>query len=406
MSINTVDIPKADPPLRIALFSDSALPILNGVSISLDALIRGLRQRGHSASLFTARAPGFADPDPHTYRFFALETPWTKDYPLALPPFYPMLRHFRAQKFDLIHTHTPFTLGFVGLRWAQSHGLPLVSTYHTLYDKYAHYIPYFPKRYVRYKIAKHTYFYYNQVDQVIVPSEAARKWIRRHSVRKPVTVIPTGIVRYPSGSPQDLRRSMGASESSPVLLYVGRMAREKNLSTLLRGAAQVMQRIPGAVLWLVGDGPSRDEVVQMARDLGIGDRTRLVGFVPRAEVDRYYAAADLFLFASTTETQGLVVVEAMQYGLPAVVVQGGGAGAAVEDGVNGFLVRNDPEALAEAAGRCLEHPSLYAQLSAGAQATAERFSVDAMVDQVIQVYREALSPGSTPDLAREVATQR
>src|SRR6185295_6790654 len=131
------------------------------------------------------------DPDPNTYRFHALETPIARQYPLAIPPFFPMLRKFRRHTYDLIHTHTPFTIGFVGMRWAESHGIPLVATYHTLYDRYIHYIPYFPRRYLRFKLAKHTNFYYNKVDHVITPSEAALRWLRRHSVTTPATVVPT-----------------------------------------------------------------------------------------------------------------------------------------------------------------------------------------------------------------------
>lgn len=367
------------------------------MSVSIDALIRGLRERGHSVCLFTARSPGYRDPDPNTFRFFALETPWCKDYPLALPPFYSMLRHFRARRFDLIHTHTPFTLGFVGLRWGESHGIPVVSTYHTLYDKYAHYIPYFPKRYVRYKIAKHTNFYYNHVDHVITPSDASRRWLLRHAVKTPLSVIPTGIVAYGHPSRFAGRERLGLSPDARVLLYVGRIAKEKNMGTLFRGVAQVLLADPLARFLVVGDGPYRDACVQTARDLGIGDQVIFAGFVAREYVDEYYALSDIFVFSSTTETQGLVVMEAMQYGLPAVAVQGGGASAAIEDGVNGFVVRNDAGDFAEAIGRVLGDPLLYSRLSEAARITASQFGVEPMIDGIVDVYRQTLS---TPALAR------
>lgn len=376
--------------LRIAIFTDSALPILNGVSVSIDVLIRELRDRGHSVHLFTAAHFGYRDPDPNTHRFFALETPWTKNYPLALPPFYPMLREFRRTSFDIVHTHTPFTIGFVGLRWAQSHELPIVSTYHTLYDKYAHYIPFFPKRYVRYKIAKHTNFYYNRVDHVITPSKASSRWLQRHSVFTPMTVIPTGI---PPGKPfdrADVRQKLGISPDRKVLLYVGRIAKEKNMGTLFEAAQAAIAQDPRLMLLLVGDGPYREPCAELARRLGIGDRVRFVGFVPREEVDRYYAAADLFVFPSMTETQGLVVGEAMAYGLPAVVVQGGGAGAAVEDGVTGLLVRNDASEMATAIGDLLADDRRYADFSAAAARSVRGYTASEMTDRVLDVYREVL----------------
>lgn len=377
-------------PLRIAIFSDSALPILNGVSVSIDSLVRELRGLGHSVHIYTASHFRYRDPDPNTFRFPAFETPWTKGYPLALPPFYPMLRQFRRYQYDLIHSHTPFTIGLVGLRWAQSFGLPIVSTYHTLYDKYAHYIPYFPRRYTRYKIAKHTNFYYNSVDQVITPSEAAKKWLVRHSVKTPVTVIPTSPLGPKLIDRAEARLRLGIAPGQRVLLYVGRIAREKNMGVLFSAAAQAFRQDPSLQLWLVGDGPFRTECVEQARELGIGDRVRFIGFVPREMVDEYYAAADLFVFASMTETQGLVINEAMSYGLPAIAVQGGGAGASIVDGENGFLVRNDAVDLAHRITEVLDSDQLLAKLSQGASRTSRGTTTEHMALNVLDVYAMAL----------------
>lgn len=376
--------------LRIAIFSDSALPILNGVSVSIDTLIHGLRDAGHSVHLFTAAAPGYRDPDANTYRTRAFESPWTKGYPLAVPPFIGLLRKFRRHDFDLIHTHTPFTLGFVGLRWAQSHEIPIVSTYHTLYDRYAHYIPYFPRRYVRFKMAKHTSFYYGSVDHVIVPSHAAYRWLRRHSVATPATIIPTSRRIGAELDRIEMRRKLGFAPDQKVLLYVGRLAREKNLTVLFEMAARVFQKDPNARLCLVGDGPYRSECDEMVRQLGIGDRVRFFGFIPREAVDEVYAASDLFVFASVTETQGLVVQEAMAYGLPAVVVAGGGAGEAVENQVDGFIVPNDAHSFADCVLRVLADDEMHARMSQEALKSVRDAGAATMVQSVLNVYHQVL----------------
>lgn len=383
--------------LRIAIFSDSALPVLNGVSVSIDALVNELRTLGHSVHIFTAAHFGYRDPDPNTYRFPAVETPWTKGYPLAFPPFYPLLRQFRRERFDLVHTHTPWTIGFVGLRWAQSHRIPLVSTYHTHYDKYTHYIPFIPKRYLRYKIAKHTNYYYNLVDHVITPSEASKKWLLRHSVRRPVTVIPTGTMPRQMLNRAELRLRHRLSPEARVLLYVGRIAQEKNLGVLMEAVAQVLHADPLAVFWLVGDGPYREACAELARNFGIGDRVRFVGFVPREEVDVYYALADVFTFASMTETQGLVIQEAMSYGLPCVVVHGGGASSAIQDGHNGFVVANDPSQLAGTVLRLFEDEALSARISAEASRAVKQFTVRDMAESVLGVYRNVLDGIHNPE---------
>lgn len=388
-----------EKPLRIAVFSDSFLPILNGVSVSIESLVAELRNRGHSVHIYTAASPSYKDPDPNTFRFSAMETPWTRGYPLAFPPFYRMLKRFRRHRYDLVHTHTPFTLGFVGLRWAESHDLPIVSTYHTLYDRYAHYIPFLPRRYTRFKIAKHTNVYYNSVDHVITPSEAALKWLRRHSVTTDITVIPTGAPSRRMLDRSEIRHSLGILPDQKVLLYVGRLAKEKNMGVLFEMAAHAFSRDASLRLWLVGDGPYRDECSRMVRELGVGDRVRFVGFVPRTEVDLYYEAADLFVFSSITETQGLVVQEAMAYGLPAIAVAGGGASAGIVEGENGFTVRNDGKEFAEEVLRVLSDDRLMGRLSDGAVSFVRQHGTAEMADKVLEVYRQVLLTG--PRTARE-----
>ncbi|MCX7801346.1 MAG: glycosyltransferase [Fimbriimonadales bacterium] len=375
--------------MRVAIFSDSALPILNGVSVSVDTLIQGLRSRGCSVHLFATGFPGHRDADPNTHRSLSILTPWSKGYPLAVPPFLHLLHRFRQQPFDLIHTHTPFTLGMVGLRWAQSHELPIVSTYHTLYDRYSHYVPLLPRRYVRFKIAKHTNFYYNRVDRVIVPSEAAAKWLRRHAVSTPCTVIPTAVRPPAKLDRQQVRAALRLADGTRLLLYVGRIAKEKNLDMLLHAAHAVFQQDATSVLWLVGDGPYRDACTRISLNLGIGDRVRFIGFVPREQVDQYYAAADLFVFPSVTETQGLVVEEAMSHGLPSVVASGGGASAAVLPGVNGLVVRNDPAEFAAAVLSLLQDDGRRRRMGGNAAEMSRHARDKGMVDAVLAVYEEA-----------------
>ncbi|MCE9559034.1 MAG: glycosyltransferase [Armatimonadetes bacterium] len=381
--------------MKIAVFSDSFVPILNGVSISIKSLVDELRRKGHSVHIFTAGAPGHKDSDPNIHRFFSYRTPWSKDYPITLPPFYPIIPAFRREKFDIIHTHTPFMVGFVGLRWGESHHVPVVSTYHTLYDKYVHYFPFFPKRYTRYRIAKHTNFYYNSVAHVITPSEASRKWLLRHSVKTPITVIPTAQFAPGERDKAQLRLSKKFDPASKILLYVGRIAVEKNMLTLIDAVAVVMKKDPAVFFLVVGDGPFREQCKQHVNSLGIGDRVRFEGFVPRDQVDDYYALSDIFVFASVTETQGLVVSEAMSYGLPAVVVTGGGAGASVIPDENGFLVGNDPAKIAEGVLTLLFDKDLLSKMSGRASLSVRGYTVSDMTDRILGVYDSVLSSSST-----------
>lgn len=380
-------------PLRIAIFSDSVLPVRNGVSISIQLLVEELRNQGHRVHIFAPRCAGYTETDPNTIRFRALETPWSKGHPIAYPPYWRKLRRFRQQEFDVIHTHTPYMLGFVGLRWAESHEIPIVSTYHTLYDRYAHYMSAFPRRYIRFRIAKHTNFYYNSVNQVITPSEIAKRWLTRHGVETPITVIPTGVPKRQLLPRAEARQELGIPPDQRILLYVGRLAKEKNLGTLLGMAKQVTEAEQNARLWIVGDGPYREELLRIASNHGIGDKVKFVGSVPRNAVDKFYAAADLFTFASVTETQGLVLNESMQYGIPAVAVDGGGATEGIIPGENGFATKNDESDMAAQVLTVLRNDDLYAHLCAGAEKSAKLNTTEIMANRVLEVYKAAIDQG-------------
>lgn len=397
----TLGDPSLERPLRIAMFSDSVLPILNGVSISVDALVTELRNQGHSVHVYANRYPRHKDRDPNTFRFNAIEFPFWRGYPLLMPPLLPMLYKFRQHIYDVIHSHTPFMVGMVALRWAESHEIPIVSTYHTLYDRYAHYVRCLPRRYVRFRIAKHTNYYYNRVQHVITPTDASAKWLRRHSVSSPVTIIPTGSPRPPLLDRTETRHRLGIRPEHRVLLYVGRLAREKNLETLFQAVKLAIQSDPNIRLLVVGDGPYRARCTELVRELGIGDRVRFEGFVPRTDVDQYYAAADLFVFSSISETQGLVVQEAMLHGLPAVAVMGGGASEAIVDGENGFIVRNDPREMASAVLDILVNDRELLRLSEGARRSCRGTGIPEMAHSVLEVYRTVIA-GAAVDLREEV----
>ena len=193
--------------------------------------------------------------------------------------------------------------------------------------------------------------YYNGCDRVLVPSEMTRRHLLAHGVRAPITVLPTGIPAPPAGPapPGGGPPALGHPAGRPMLLYVGRLAPEKNLEMLLRAFAQILRACPDAWLVLAGSGMGEAATRQAARRLGISDRTVFTGFLERAQLDPLYAAADVFLFPSKTETQGLAVGEAMACGTPCVVVNAGGAPESVRDGVDGFLVDDDPAQMARQA---------------------------------------------------------
>ncbi|MER3496757.1 MAG: hypothetical protein C4320_08330 [Armatimonadota bacterium] len=209
------------------------------------------------------------------------------------------------------------------------------------------------------------------------------------AVPHPATIIPTGIPRPQMLTRTQARDDLGISAAARVMLYVGRLAPEKNLDLLTKAASIVIKRDPSVRLIMVGDGPLRPHVTRLIRDLGIGDQVTLTGAVPRHAVDPYYAAADIFIFASITETQGLVLQEAMSYGLPPIAVVGGGASQAIRDGVDGLIAANDAEELARLARALLSDDARRLELATRAMESRSSNGIRAMTESMLQVYRRA-----------------
>jgi glycosyltransferase involved in cell wall biosynthesis len=217
----------------------------------------------------------------------------------------------------------------------------LVFTYHTLYEQYAHYLPLISPLAAKIGEAR-SYAFANQADLVIAPTSGVRARLLANGVTAPVEVIPTGV--EPPDTPEEprpiVRRRLGLPEKSPILLYVGRLAREKNVGMLLQALYAAVQVAPEVILLLVGEGDEERSLRRLADRLNLAGRVRFVGPVSHQAVGHWYRAADLFVFPSVSETQGLVVLEAMAHGLPVLAVRSIGTSDFIEDGVTGALAEN------------------------------------------------------------------
>jgi 1,2-diacylglycerol 3-alpha-glucosyltransferase len=375
--------------LRIAVFSESFEPVINGVSVSISLLAGRLEELGHEVFCFAPRYPGHTDSSPRVFRFPSVRAPGVPDYPLALPWSGGLFRVFRELAPDVVHTHTPFALGVRGQRWAARLGIPLVSTNHTLYTEYVHYIRPVPPALMRALAVWWMRRYYNRCSHVIVPSAATGRRLESYGVRTPWTAIPTGISFPEPPAGLDGRAVAGASPDDRLLLYLGRIAREKNLDLLLEAFRILLQKEPSARLVVVGGGPYLQRCRERAAALGVDGRVTFTGPLPRDVLPAVFSAAELFLFPSTTETQGLVVGEAALHGLPCVAVDAGGTPEFVRHGETGLLVRPDPEEFASAALQLLSDGDRREAFSRAARDLASALTVDGMARRVLEVYRSA-----------------
>lgn len=374
-------------PLRVGLFTEIYRPVVNGVVASVEALAAGLQSRGHEVFCVAPKMPGTAQSEGAVLRIPSLPLPARTPYRLTLPL---VNRRLGAviKGLSVIHAHSPFVTGWMGMRYARRCGLPLIYTYHTQLEAYAHYVP-FEANATRFAANRLTRTFANLADAVIAPTAAMAVRLRELGVTVRIETVPTGIdvALFGAGRRRDdVRERIGVRPDDRVLLCVGRLAKEKNLELLLEALAR--SNDPSLKLVIAGDGPLRADLEQLGRAYGVFERVRFLGFVSRHDLPDLYASADAFVMASTTETQGIVQVEALAAGSTVIAADApqnrdvlGGAG---------LLVPPTAEAFAEAFRQVPGAPE--PARAAIARQAAKRFSIEDQIARTIALYQSLIRP--------------
>ena len=299
-----------------------------------------------------------------------------------------------ARRCDVVHIQTPFVAHYAGLRAARRHGLPAVTTYHTLFEEYLHhYAPLVPDTWLRGLSRRMSRGQCNAADAVVVPSSAMRERLAHYGVRSAMHVLPTGIPAAAFGHADGarFRRAHGIDPDRPIALFVGRVAFEKNIDFLLRMAQRLGATTPRPILLVTGAGPAVPSLQALAARLGLGDTVRFLGYLDRArDLPDCYAAANVFVFASRTETQGLVLLEAMACGTPVVALSVMGTRDILEPRRGCLVARDDVDDFARQVGRVLSEPGLRARLSIEARAFAAAWDDIALAERLAEIYRGLL----------------
>jgi glycosyltransferase involved in cell wall biosynthesis len=381
--------------IHLALFSECYRPIQNGIVASIDALAHVARGAGHDVTIATPEMPGYRDAGERVLRLRSLPLPTRTGYRLTVP----YLSH-RARAFSIVHAHSPFVTGWLALREARRARVPLVFTYHTQLEEYAHYVP-FEARATRALAARLTRGYANAADVVIVPTHAMERRLRELGVRARVAVVPSGIdvALFAAGRRSDaLRARFGVAPNQKMVLTVGRLGREKNVERALEAFARLAD--PEARFAIVGDGPHRLALEAFARRLGVERRTFFARELPRAALPDAYASADAFVFASRSETQGLVLAEALASGTPVLAVDTPQTREVL--GAAGRIVADDAAALAAGLRAALAGfgPSRETLASA-----ARRFDRALAGEAVLDIYAALLPRAAPPREAVRAGTR-
>lgn len=377
--------------MRIGFFTDTYTPQINGVVTSIRLFKKALEQRGHEVYVF---AP---DPDHHedgdvTVRFPSMPFLFQKEMRVAFPLSIEALRLLDKGQFNIIHSHDPFSIGLFGLNLARRQRVPYVHTYHTLYPEYVHYV--WDTRLTRKLAERLSREFCDACDSIIAPSSKVAGYLYDWGVQRQIEVIATGvnIDRYSKANPSSLaglRERLSLRPGERILLFMGRLGREKNIELLLRALWHC--KTESIRLLICGDGPYRAELQSLARELGIDSKVTFAGYLQGDDSVAAYHLADIFVFASTTETQGLVIGEAMAAGLPVIAVRDRATCDFVSHEVTGLITAPRPESMANAIDRALFSDSILKEYSNNALEEVANYSISRQAEKLEAHYMNAIS---------------
>lgn len=393
------------------MFTETYTPLINGVVTSVRGLSQTLRQQGYRVTVVAPYHPN-QEPEEDVFRLPSTVYPPIPEQRMILPPSIRKWARLSRLHFDLIHTHGAFPI--LGLACARTMGLPLVHTYHTRMRDYVHYYPWYPyiaafsdesKWYmthrasarIRRQLDKRTIsiagrfdtWFSNQCSALITPTEVIAHELRDMGVHRPIDVIPNGIdvsaLRQPKPDPF---LNWGIPKGSR-LLTVSRLGKEKSVEFLIAQVRAILPTRPDVKLVILGDGPERSSLQTYAKDLGVSGHIVFGGYIPNSDVGAFYQHADVFVFASTTETQGMVALEAAACGLPVVARAAGGIAESLPDGIAGYLVPT--QSSERFTQRVLELLNTDARevMSQKAILWAETGSLETMAQRVLHSYEKA-----------------
>lgn len=374
--------------MKIVFFTNTYKPMINGIVSALALFRKGLMARGHEVYIFAPAQRNWKDEEENIFRFPAVNLSPKIYYPVALPCYPGLTKLLRRIKPDIIHCHHPAVLGVTGLRQAKKHKIPAAFTFHTQYEQYAHYFP-FPEPLVRWAIRRQVRNFVNRVDLLITPAESVAELIHGYGLTNEIKILPNPVDLYPYQNQVGIdireRYSLG---NSRLLLSVGRLSHEKNLELMLKSFALIPQE--NVKLMLVGTGPAEEALQKYAVDLGLSNKVIFTGCVEQEVLLAIYQTADLFLMTSTSETFGLVLIEAMAAGLPVVAVEAKGSKDNVTTGSNGVLTPEDPVRFAAAAQDLVADDFRRKTMSQAALETAVRYSMEHLSGRLIELYGESI----------------
>lgn len=380
--------------MRIAIFTNNYLPNPYGVTGSIESFRKQFEELGHQVFIFAPKWKGYADENPRVFRYPSISTNIKFKFPLAIPYSRKMDKIIKKLDLDIIHSQHPNLLGSAAMKWARKKKIPLVFTWHTLYDKYAHFAVIVPEKLAAWWAIRNAKNYANRADCVITPTESVKEIIKNWGVaNKNIVSISTGVEEYLFQNPdaKKIKDKHDIKDDELVLFLNCRLTGEKNVEFLFRSVIPVLKENKKAKLLIIGDGYLAAKLKNMANRENVRKQVIFRGVVEREEVKNYCAAGDIFVYASKSETQGMIITEAMYMGLPVVAVDAPGICDLVQDDINGFLVSEQEEEFSEAVEKLISDADLRRKFGeASARIAREKYTDKICAEKLLEVYKKVI----------------
>lgn len=381
--------------MKILYISDVYFPRVNGVSTSIQTFRANLGALGHTVHLI---APDYLTPSVDEADIRRVPA-----HPVPLDPEDRFMRYrwvmqqlatLREEQYDIVHVQTPFVAHYLGTKLSHLLGVPCVETYHTFFEEYLyHYIPLLPRKLLRFAAQRFSRHQGNSLDGMVVPSHPMLKVLRDYGVTTPTEVIPTGIppTSFVPGNCTVFREKLGIAQDRPMLLFVGRVAHEKNIGFLLKVVDRVRRDITDVLFVIAGEGPARAPLAREVTALGLQENVLFIGYLERpSALNNCYCSADIFIFASRTETQGLVLLEAMAQGVPVVSTAELGTRDVLKEGQGVWIAPEELSKFSEKVVTLLGDAQVRKNLGALGRDYAHAWSASRQAQQMLRFYQSTL----------------
>jgi 1,2-diacylglycerol 3-alpha-glucosyltransferase len=394
--------------MNIGIFTETYKPNINGVVTSIEIKKKELERLGHKVYIMAPYDPAYEDRESDVIRLKSFVLVFQPEYRLAYPPMPNVMKKLKKLKLDIIHAETPFSLGLIAAYMAKNEKIAFLHTYHTLFAEYVHYLK-IPVNFTKKAAEKVSAAYCNMCNHIISPSIEVKSELLRYGVNKPITIIPTGIDNesFKSGDYIKVREKLGILRDEKVLVFAGRLGKEKNIDFLMESFHNIKQQRENKIkLLLIGDGPYREELKEMSKKLKIENDVIFAGYIDRGDIAAYYKSADIFVFSSLTETQGLVVLEAMASGIPVVAIKASGVEDMVVDGISGFLTENSVEKFNEKINLILDNKEKREIIIENGLKRAAEFSPEVTIKKLENIYIELVDENNRKKMRKALILRR